>query len=110
MATGLNWIGGRMGHSSRWPKLSPIPQCCDCRKHLRVQKQPLLIEGELEVRRGRLRMRVTGAAFAAAFHLLFIYLLFFGWVHPLTAPQRLSTWTSPEPQKGWTHPSRRAGP
>ena len=26
MATGLNWIGGRMGHSSRWPKLSPIPQ------------------------------------------------------------------------------------
>ena len=24
MATGLNWIGGRMGHSGRWPKLSPI--------------------------------------------------------------------------------------
>jgi hypothetical protein len=46
-----------------------------CRKHPRVQEQPLLIDGKLEVRRGWLRMVVTGAAFAAAFHLLFIYLL-----------------------------------
>jgi hypothetical protein len=26
MATGLNWISWRMGHSRRWRKLSPIPQ------------------------------------------------------------------------------------
>ena len=26
MATGLNWISCRMGHSRRWLKLSPIPQ------------------------------------------------------------------------------------
>lgn len=26
MATGLNWISWRMGHTRRWRKLSPIPQ------------------------------------------------------------------------------------
>jgi hypothetical protein len=26
MATGLNWLSWRMGHSRRWRKLSPIPQ------------------------------------------------------------------------------------
>jgi hypothetical protein len=26
MATGLNWLSWKMGHSHRWRKLSPIPQ------------------------------------------------------------------------------------
>jgi hypothetical protein len=26
MATGLNWLSWRMGHSRRWRKLSPVPQ------------------------------------------------------------------------------------
>jgi hypothetical protein len=48
----------------------------DWRKHLRVQEQPLLIDGKLEVRRGWLRMRDVGTAYAAAFRLMFTSLLF----------------------------------